>query len=239
MTSQEIINGVSLILALIIGAIALVASTRKGFTTGRLQFLILSLGAIFVIYLSINFDKIPPADWAQIMLTGGLVTITGLYTIATQKQAEASIKMAEEMREQRYDTVRPVIDIVTMGLSSLELAKLAYAAKEGKLPKDLPCKLRNVGVGPAIEVYSFIEDAKGETCRWDFGSIPVAIGEEEMGHTLEMPLSLQQRGEHKALVAYYKDVYGRWFESSREVRIGAVDPDSLQIREITEEELPK
>ena len=48
----------------------------------------------------------------QIILTGALVIITGIYvwrtfaiSKAAEKQAEASVKMAEEMREQR----RPIV----------------------------------------------------------------------------------------------------------------------------------
>lgn len=208
-------------------------------------------GVIFAVIMGILLKAkvLDMVQVIQITISFILVLITTIYVkrtsdiaSATQEQAKASIKMAEEMREQRYDTVRPVIDIVTMELSPRELFKLAYAAKEGKLPKDLPCKLRNVGVGPAIELYSFIEDVedtKGNPRRWDFGTLPVATGKEEWGYTREMRLLLMQRGNQMALVAYYKDVYGNPFESSREVRVGAVNPDPLQIREITEEELPK
>lgn len=157
---------------------------------------------------------------------------------ATREQAEASVKMAEEMREQRYDTLRPIIDILGQRVEPIEMARQAYGAKEGEFPKGLPCILRNIGVGPAIEVYSFIEDAKGETCRWDFGSIPVAIGAEEMGYTREMSLSLRQRGEHKALVAYYKDVYDNPFESSREVCLDS-EKSTLKIGPLKIRSLPK
>ena len=162
---------------------------------------------------------------------------------ATKEQADASVKMAKEMRNARYDALRPIIDIVIQPMKGGELIKQGLDAKEGKLPENLPCKLRNVGIGPAIELYSFvfvegIEDAEGNPRRWDFGSIPVAIGEEEMGYTREMPLSLQQRGEHKALVAYYKDVYGNPFESIREVSINK-DKVAVNIGPLKVSPLPK
>ncbi len=149
---------------------------------------------------------------------------------ATREQAAASVKMAEEMRDTRYDALRPIIDIVNIPQTPIELASSAYTKE---LPKELPCKLRNIGVGPATDVYSFVYHGSDERGRYNFGTI--VIGKE----TDPVRLSLSQKDDHWFLVAYYKDVYDRWFKSSREVRRGAVNPDPLKIREITEEELPK
>jgi hypothetical protein len=56
------------------------------------------------------------SDLIQIILMGLLVVITGIYawrtfsiSNGTKKQADASVKMAEEMREQRVIASRPVI----------------------------------------------------------------------------------------------------------------------------------
>jgi hypothetical protein len=56
------------------------------------------------------------SDVIQIVLMGLLVIVTGIYawrthvmSSAAKKQAEASVKMAEEMREQRIIASRPVI----------------------------------------------------------------------------------------------------------------------------------
>ena len=185
------------------------------------------------------------SELIQIILMGLLVAITGIYvwrtfaiSNATKQQADASVKMAEEMRQQRYDTVRPVIDIVITesSMTGLELISQGLAAEGGKLPEDLPCKLRNVGVGTAIELHFLIKDIEGNPRRWDFGTIPVAIGEEEMGYTHEMRLLLEQRDNHRALVAYYKDVYGNPFESIREFSAGAVHPDPLKVRRLPKKE---
>jgi hypothetical protein len=79
--------------------------------------------------------------WIQAIATVVLVIITGIYvwrtyviSKATKKQADASVKMAEEMQEQRYDALRPVIDIVNTRMEFMELAKQAYGAKEGGIP---------------------------------------------------------------------------------------------------------
>jgi hypothetical protein len=191
-------------------------------------------GLLLLTWVVFAGSRIEPAGWGEIILLGGLVSITAAYAHSTQK-------MAEEMRDARYDALRPIIDIVEQTVEPREMAAQAYNAKEGKFPKYLPCKLRNVGVGPAIEPYSFIEDHRGKTRRYDLDTIPVAIGKEEMGYTHEVPLSLQQRGEHRALVAYYKDVHGNPFESIREVRLdrekGALKIGPLKIRPLPKEEV--
>ena len=152
--------------------------------------------------------------------TVALVIVTGIYAWHTRK-------MADEMRDARYDALRPIIDIVNMQQMPIELATQAYAKEP---PKELLCKLCNIGVGPATDVYSFVYHDSGGRRRRSLDTI--VIGKE----TGPERLSLAQKDDHWFLVAYYKDVYGRWFESSREVRRGAVNPDPLQIREITEEE---
>ena len=176
-------------------------------------------------------------DWIQAISMVVLVGVTIIYawrthviSKRTKEQADASVKMAKEMRDTRYDALRPIIDIVNIPQTPIELANSAYAKE---LPKELPCKLRNIGVGPATDVYSFVYHGSDERGRYNFGTI--VIGKE----TDPVRLSLSQKDDHWFLVAYYKDVYGRWFESSREVRLGAVNPDPLQIRQIPEEELPK
>ncbi len=203
------------------------------------------IGTIFVLlvvtYLFLNLQKIQADNWVLISLYVGLVGITALYAISTHRQAEASVKMAEEMREQRYDAVHPVIDIQKEESPDAHVSQGLVALFEDT-SRGLSCILHNIGIGPAIGVYSFIEDARGETCRRDFGSIPVAIGEEQMGYTPEIRLFLETRNNHRALVAYYKDVYGNFFESSREVTLNkeksACEIGSLQIRPIKEDELP-
>ncbi len=173
-------------------------------------------------------------DWIQAISMVILVVVTGIYawrthiiSKATKEQAEASVKMAEEMREQRYDAVRPIIDIINVEQTPLELARQAYGKKP---PNELRCKLRNVGVGVAIDVFSFVQPPSEERRRHPFHTIE--IGEE----TSPMNLSLEQKDDRWFLIAYYKDVYCRCFKSSREVRVGVVNPDSLKFRNIACEE---
>ncbi len=201
--------------------------------------IVLSL-AVIAILIILAFlrltDRIDDAQAIQILITFALVCVTLAYVKrtaeiakATKEQAEASVKMAEDMREPRYDAVRPVIDIINIEQTPSELAKQAYANKP---PNKLRCKLCNVGFGPAIDLYSFVQPPSQERRRHDFHTI--TIGKEKSER-----LSLEQKEDRWFLVAYYEDVYGRCFESNREVRVGVVNPDSLQFREIACEELPK
>lgn len=184
-------------------------------------------------------------DWIQVILMVVLVGVTAIYawrthviSKGTEKQADASVKMAEEMMEQRYDAVRPIIDIQwehstdTRALgeaASLEPEQLSYYVSEG-----LKSILHNIGLGPAIDVYSFVQFLPSKQRRCDFGTLVIG------GETVPRHLSLNQEGDRMFLRAYYKDVYGRWFKSSRDViiiqeRSRALGP--LQIRPIPEEEL--
>jgi len=181
------------------------------------------------------------SDLIQLILMGLLVAITGIYawrtfsiSNATKKQADASMKMAEETKKQRYDTVRPVIDIQRRGGDKI---REGLAAKAEEYSYGLSCILHNIGLGPATDIYSFVQNPfSDERQRFEFGTL--AAG----GKAEEMRLSLDQEDNQKALVAYYKDVYGRTFESSREVRADrehqSWELGPLRIRLIEEDELP-
>ena len=172
-----------------------------------------------------------------------LVCVTAIYTKraaetadAAKQQANANVKMAEEMANSRYDAFRPIIDIVAVPMVPTETLKKAFDARDGKFPEELPCVLRNIGIGPAVGVSSFIiVPSNGGQRPWDFGTI--AVGEK----TAEMGLSPQQTGGRMFLVAYYKDIYGRDVESRREVTLDKerhswkTHPLETQVRKITEE----
>jgi len=222
----------------------------------RMKYYVIGLSIAIVIYapvvswLTIR-DVIVPPELIDTIILFILASATIFYAVRTsdiaeateeqakamKEQADASVQMAREMREQRYDAVRPVIDII--------IIEQSITAREGRLqayganPKDLPCKLRNVGVGPAIAVHSFIEDIHdpdGNPRRWDFGTLPSAAG--KMEYTQEMRLLLMQKDNQRALVAYYEDVYGNRFESIREVNVHEVvrSRGPIKIRKMAEKE---
>jgi len=176
--------------------------------------------AVPVSWLTIRGIILPP-ELIDTIILFILASATIFYAIRTSDIAKATKKQADEIKKQRYDTVRPVIDIIIIeqSITPREGSLQAYGAS----PKDLPCKLRNVGVGPAIAVHSFIEDihnSDGNPRRWDFGTLPSAAGKIE--YTQEMRLLLMKNNNQRALVAYYEDVYGNRFESIREVNLHEV-----------------
>ena len=113
--------------------------------------------------------------------------------------------------------VAPVIDFERVKSSGTEMMKEAFCGKSGDTSDGLLCTLNNIGLGPAIDLHSFIQnpfvqDPLERRQRFDFGTLAVE------GKTEEMKLSLNQDAKRIALVAYYKDIYGRTLESSREVK---------------------
>jgi len=209
---------IGIVLSLVLFAFALTKARREGFSGRWVAILILSVGVLFILYLVYNLRQIEPVDWVQIMLMLALVAVTLLSAMSAIRQANASVKMAEEMKEQRYAALKPIIDIQKQIGSGLDSAREEMAALKGELPEALPCKLINIGPGPAIDVYSFIEYPIGKRSRWDFGTI--AAGCESPS---QAQLFLEPQGDRSFLVAYYKDVYNQRFKSSREVKINKED----------------
>ena len=188
-------------------------------TVGRIALAFAStLGVLFIVYLFLNIGSITPADWAQILLLFGLVGVTGFYALSATKQARDTAKMADEMKEQRYDAVRPVIDINRDPADEDKMLE-AIAAREGDPSKGLACVLHNIGLGPAIDLYSFIQNpVSGKSERYDFGTL--AKGEK----TSRMRLSMinEMNKDHPSdllLITLYRDIYDRKFFSSRNVSI--------------------
>ena len=185
------------------------------------------------------------AELIQVILTSVLVIITSLYVWRTfvisrsaARQADASSKMAKEMEEQRYASLRPIIDIMRIEhgegwaesqVLRSEQSKEAY----GDYSQGLSCRLHNIGVGTATDVYSFVQTPDGKCQLLLFGALA------KDGKTDKYRLSLKQSDNRTVLIAYYRDVYDNCFESSREVIKGKVHLGQLKIRKIPKEEFPK
>jgi hypothetical protein len=212
---------------------------KRGFTASDTtrSAIIFGIGFLYIIALAFYYSKeIGLSDRLQILLMFGLVAVTAFYAWSAFRQADANVKMAEEMANTRYDAFRPIIDIVELPMEPKEIYKQAFEAKEGKFPEQIRCALRNIGVGPAIGVSSFIiVPSNGGQRPWDFGTI--AVGEKMS----EFRLSPQQIGDRMFLIAYYKDVYGRDVESRRKVTLDKerhgwkIHPLETQVRKITKE----
>jgi len=224
----------ALVFALCIFALRRVRAT---FISMRTAIVLMVAGVLVAIYLWYNRHMVGPADWSQMLLVVGLIIVTTMYAVSAFRQAHASIKMAEEMREQRYDGARPVVDIQRKEELDTRIRE-ALAAESRETSYGLHCVLRNIGLGPALDVCSFIQTPGGERKRWEFGTLPTE------GETERERLSLLQSNNNQwELVAYYRDVYGRAFKSSREVNIDELDNTKwnvgpLRVRLIKEEELP-
>ena len=184
---------------------------RKPSTRNPIAYLLLATGVILSLFF--GFTKTQPYATAavQIWLMFGLVVVTSLYALSAHKQADASVKMAEEMEKQRYDTIRPVIDIQHAEDGARRLGELA-ASKNEIVSGGLPCILHNIGLGPAIDVYSFTQLNSDKYHRYDFGILGIG------GKSDPKTLSVDSEGNRNRLIAYYKDTYGRKIESSREVQ---------------------
>jgi hypothetical protein len=168
------------------------------------------------------------------LATFALVGVTMTYATFTYQQAEASKKMAEEMAQQRYGIVFPIVDVQEREESATDKIRKGLDIQSGDIPKWQSCTLRNIGLGPAVNVCSFIRTPTDERRQWDFGTL--AVNEEARTEQL----SIEQKNGRGVLVAYYKDVYGRSFESSREIIINqavcSYKTGPLKIRNLTEEE---
>ncbi len=167
---------------------------------------VIALVAALIIGLLYAFNRIDTPQTLEIAALTTLVLITTWY-------AKQTTIMAQEMREQRYDTVRPVIDIQREQWDEDKTVEV-YAAIHEDTSRGLSCILQNIGLGPAIDLYSFVQNPiSGERQHHLFGTLATRR------KTYKMNLSLNHEENRMALVAYYRDVYGRTFESSREVRI--------------------
>lgn len=107
MTTMTITLIVAIVVAITLYSVTLREIIKKGYSGKRIARLVLPLGLLFIIYLSYNLFQIEPADWAQIMLTFGLVGVTIFYAFSAARQADASVKMAKEMKEQRLSEAQP------------------------------------------------------------------------------------------------------------------------------------
>lgn len=204
-----------------------------------------AVGMAFVLIVVIWAIRYPGMTYVYtLMIYSGLFVITTINVIITSKiametmeQAKASAEMAKEMQNQRYDTFRPVIDIedVRPGPPTNRVSKQQTTDEEKISGNFFECVLRNYGAGAAIDVYSPRRYSSVEPDSWCIGNIQ-AKEYKEMVTSESGPAFLKANkiGKQWFLVAYYRDVYGRCFESKRSVNIEdeLFNIGSLQHREL-------
>ena len=97
------------------------------------------------------------AAFVTLLVTVALAAITFSYAVAARRQADASAKMAEEMRGQRLDLDRPYLLLEVRNLDALEWKDLnepsaAEPDPAAAYPKSIAYRVYNAGRGPAKEV---------------------------------------------------------------------------------------
>ena len=127
--------------------IQIVATLTKRPTLGPIYLVLMIIGVLLALLIVYKVNELSTADWAQTLLTIGLVLVTAIYAFSTEKiakatkeQAEASIKMAEEMKNQRILVSKPII-----------IQKAVYEKSQGKYLFS-HFEIYNAGSGPAIEM---------------------------------------------------------------------------------------
>ncbi len=118
-----------------------ITSFKKHTSFNPIPLILLLIGILFAIVVYYRGNELVARDWAEILLTIGLLTVTAAYAWSAERQANANVKMAEEMRDQRVMASRPVIIIKVVPSESI----VAGADSDY-------FEIYNAGNGTAIEV---------------------------------------------------------------------------------------
>ncbi len=169
----------------------------------------------------------------QAIAVVALVITTAFYawrtwsiSSATEKQAEASVEIARETQAARMDAVRPVIDIGVNPFAKPGYELLKEALSE-QPPKALRCTLRNVGVGPALNVAYDIQ-VGSEIGYKRVGAL--AVGEQVLPSGEELPLKLEGSARHGVITILYEDAFANRWESRMEVAMSEEGCESYLLR---------
>ena len=196
--------------------------------------ILIGVGFLFVIALVFHYSgEIQLSDRIQILLMFGLVAVTSFYAWSASRQADASVKMAKEMKEQRLSEARPYL-LLRLDLAYDEL--LQWDTYQGKLaPEEFKVTIRNAGKGPAINLEASLwhsteiypSDTKGYLAsdqEWEatISKLTVGIGEEVWLPELRNFIKQDDPG---VIVVKYQDIYKRTWVSylylERHIEVGA------------------
>ncbi|MBL7165999.1 MAG: hypothetical protein ISS55_05900 [Dehalococcoidales bacterium] len=138
----DIVLIVTILLVLVVIITAIWKTSLKNLISGRWVIFTRLIGTVFVLlvvtYLFSNLQKMQVDNWVLISLYVGLVGITALYAISTHRQADASVKMAEEMRNARSPSI-------TMQWGSANPNS-----------REISANLENEGFGPALNLKCYL-----------------------------------------------------------------------------------
>ena len=172
---------------------------KEIFLTQAIVFIIIVISIVG----AFNYDKPSVLSLLNLIMVTALAGLTAVYAYYTQK-------MAEEMKEQRYDSVRPVIDIELSNEAS-DLIERGILDRQKVLSHGLRSILVNRGVGPAIDVRSRIRTPFEEfkELQHDYGVISSG---EKSGISYH---SLNDINGTMFFTVKYRDIHGRMLESKR------------------------
>jgi hypothetical protein len=92
--------------------IKLIESIKKRRRTiSSLEFILQIWALLFLIFIVSMGSELQPSDWLQVILLGGLVTVTAIYATASVKTANAMIEQNKTLRETVSISVRPSVSI--------------------------------------------------------------------------------------------------------------------------------
>ncbi len=212
-------------------------------TTGEKIRLLLTTGVlIIVLSILILIEKLDFAQAIQITITFVLALITYTYVTrtkdiaeATRQQAEASVKMAEEMEAQRIMAARPVI-----------VPRDTYESNASDSPPEFTgFELYNLGNGPAIEIE--ISVFNKDKTRRSSEKRSFFKASESINFYPDWNLK-DYIGSTCYLVAEYQSIYSRdshtWYQTWLPFRINQfpgtdkiiILPDNLEFREVSEKD---
>ena len=229
-----------LVLAVFIIELVQVIIRRKRPTIGPITLVLLPLILLFAVFLTYRASELESADWAQIILMIALVAVTAFATLSATRQANASVKMAEEMKEQRVMASRPVIIQKAVIVDETELATEAYCDWFSYF------EVYNTGNGPAIEVeISLLNKEKTpiHSQRKTFlraGEPPIEFSPSELASLEKSTFYLVCEYQSILSQGTRKTWYQTWLpfetvEASKEGKI-YVKPGELEFYEVSEKE---
>jgi hypothetical protein len=148
------------------------------------------------------------------------------YAWEARKQAKASVRMAEEMREQRLLTTRPILLLspIAQEAGTGTAEEGLRLALPGPLPDTTPVRIINIGPGMAVEIRV--------PCKLAAESPHEAIidylscGSEKVVPVFYLAAE-QGDSSQRILRITYQDVFGNRYESTREFHKEADSQDYL------------
>jgi hypothetical protein len=181
-----------------------------------------------------GFNLIDTGRTVEAGTTAALVVVTVYYAVQTR----ITVK---EMKDQRYDAFRPVIDFDEInndqGPAFMRTDNRPTTDDEKISTNPFECVLRNYGAGAAIDIYSIYEHISPKASRASIGNLQA----KESKNIRSVPNDLKfikarKIGSQWFLVVYYRDVYSRCFETKRRV---SLEGDSFKIGSFEYRELDK